>query len=304
MNLTIIAAVSENNGIGAKGKLLVRLAKDHERFRELTKGKRGISGRKTAVEMFSGGNFSLKDLTVVSRKKITFENAVKSLEKEDEVVILGGEGVFEAALAHPLTKTIHLTQIHARIWSDRFFPMIDRNQWEPIKIEFNPMDEGNQFDSTFRTLVRKEKKESYVDLWNCRSQEQLDHMIAVRDEGICPFCTEHRQKYLRETLKDGKYWFMTYNRFPLKNTRPHLLLVYKVRHVETVRDMDPKAGEELFKFEQWAKMEYAAAGGFLAMREGDPWVSGATIRHLHAHFIFPKNSQGQPGYLPIRLNIV
>ncbi|MBI2023814.1 dihydrofolate reductase [Candidatus Giovannonibacteria bacterium] len=318
-NISVIAAVAENGVISAKGKLPWNLQADLALFRKFTLGKTLLAGRKTFEILWNKyGRFFFRDRkTVVLSKKFSFsaphpcvkadsiEEAVEIASGTEEICAIGGQEVFEKTL--PLADMLCLTEVHAKIHGDKFFPKINRADWEPILIQRNGFDEVNEFDYTYRTLRRATWKASYVELWNCRTQEQLDHMRRIRDEGICPFCPEYRKRFIEKTIKEWKYWTLTFNTFPLENTSPHLLAIYKDphgRHIESILDMHDDAGTELLKLEKWAKVEYRSPGGVFAMREGNPRYSGSSIKHLHTHFIFAKHDASCPEYKKVAFGIV
>lgn len=128
---------------------------------------------------------------------------------------------------------------------------------------------------------------SYVNLGNARSEEQRGVMEAIDQQGDCPFCPDHLAKYHKQPiLRTGEHWLITPNQWPYEHTRAHLLAI-AAYHAESPDELKPGAGEELFDHMRWAGKEYAIKAGGLAMRYGDITLNGATVRHLHAHFIEP-----------------
>jgi dihydrofolate reductase len=129
----IIAAVDNNNAIGYKGDLLVRIPKDLKRFKELTTGNIVIMGRKTYESIgrplpnrqniiISSHNISLPDCTnsyIVSSLTDAYKLA-ENLEGE-KVYVIGGGQVYEQAI--DWTNTIELTEIWDEFSNaDTFFP--------------------------------------------------------------------------------------------------------------------------------------------------------------------------------------
>lgn len=69
-----------------------------------------------------------------------------------EVFVIGGESVFEEALAK--ADAIYLTKIDAEIPGDRYF-RFDESLWEEVSREPHPKDQDNPYDFTFTVLRRK-----------------------------------------------------------------------------------------------------------------------------------------------------
>lgn len=140
-----------------------------------------------------------------------------------------------------------------------------------------------------------------VDLDNYRVEEQLIAMQEIAASGECPFCMEYFDKHQAgETLFDGKYWLLTYNRWPYKNTKVHLLAIYK-NHVEHIVEVVPQAGKELIEIFQWAAGHFDVPGGGFVMRFGDTDYSAGSVHHLHAHFIQPDITAKE--YEPVRVKL-
>ena len=144
-------------------------------------------------------------------------------------------------------------------------------------------------------------KKPVVDLDNFREPEQLKVMQQIAQEGSCPFCMEEFAKHqTEETLFDGKYWLLPYNRWPYKNTKVHLLAIYK-EHAEHISEIDPAAGAELIEVFQWAASHFDVPGGGFVMRFGDTNYSAGSVQHLHAQFIQPDIDAVE--YQPVRVKL-
>ncbi len=144
-------------------------------------------------------------------------------------------------------------------------------------------------------------KKPVVDLENYRCDEQLALMKTIAESGECPFCMENfGQHQVDETLFDGTYWLLTYNRWPYKNTKVHLLAIYK-EHAEDLHEVEPAAGQELIEIFQWAAAHFQVPGGGFVMRFGDTNFSAGSVQHLHAQFIQPDIEAKQ--YAPVRVKL-
>ncbi len=124
-----------------------------------------------------------------------------------------------------------------------------------------------------------------LNMANARKPEQAEKMRAIAVAGICPFCPEHLADNHKEPIaRENEHWFLTRNDWPYEGTKHHWLLIAK-RHVRDVDELTPAETDSLFEMVRWLKKEYDIAGGSFLMRTGDTRFTGATVTHLHAHFI-------------------
>ena len=132
------------------------------------------------------------------------------------------------------------------------------------------------------------KDQDLVNLRNARSEAQKKVMEQIIEDKVCPFCVEHLSKYHKNPiLKEGEYWLFTNNQWPYKNTKHHILAIYK-KHVEHLKDLPPEVGAELFKIFGEFSTERNMPGGAVTIRFGsNPKLGnyGSTVNHIHAHLI-------------------
>ncbi len=69
-----------------------------------------------------------------------------------EVACIGGGGVFQLLL--PRTQRIYLTEVHAEIAGDTYFPPLDQAEWREVERREQAADERNVHAMTFRILER------------------------------------------------------------------------------------------------------------------------------------------------------
>jgi dihydrofolate reductase len=72
---------------------------------------------------------------------------------EPEVFVIGGAEIYQQTL--DLADRLYLTQVHATVDADVFFPEIRPDQWTENQRVDQPADEKNQYAFTFRVLDRK-----------------------------------------------------------------------------------------------------------------------------------------------------
>lgn len=127
----------------------------------------------------------------------------------------------------------------------------------------------------------------FVNLENARHDDQRDVMKRINNDGVCPFCPENLNRYHTEPiLRTGEHWIVTHNQWPYEHTEKHLLAIART-HVERLGELAVGSFDELLGHLQWAENQYSASSGGIAMRFGDVTKNGASVRHLHMHFIVP-----------------
>lgn len=162
MTISLLVAMDEKRGIGKAGKLPWHLSADLRRFRELTMGHHLIAGRKTFESI--GKPLTGRHTIVVTRNSNfkhegcfvagSVEDAIALARErgETEAFVIGGAEIYARALA--AADRIYLTQVHADVDADTFFPEFDRSAWIETQHIDHPADEKNQYAFTFRLLER------------------------------------------------------------------------------------------------------------------------------------------------------
>ncbi len=129
----MIAAYAQNRVIGCRGQIPWSIPGEQSRFRELTTGKTVIMGRRTYEEI--GRPLPNRKTILVSRtldiqteQCTTVPTLAEALKiAEGDVFVSGGEMLYKEAL--PLADVLYLTEIHADIEGDRYFPLFDRSEF-------------------------------------------------------------------------------------------------------------------------------------------------------------------------------
>lgn len=151
------------------------------------------------------------------------------------------------------------------------------------------------------TSQQSNKATKYVDIDNSRVEEQRIEMEKIMEEGHCPFCMENLKLYhkIPDEL-NGKYWIITRNQWPYKNTLFHYLAILK-RHAEMVSELTSEEGAELITLFGQLEKKLGVKGGGFAMRFGDTNYSAGTVKHIHAQYIIPDIDK--PDFMPVRFKI-
>ena len=135
MLISIVAALDEDGLIGSQGRLPWRLRGDMKRFRRITMGKPVLMGRRTFESI--GRPLDGRLNIVLSRRvgyeapgclsAASFEAALAAAGGAEEVMVIGGAGVY--ALALPRAHRLHLTRVRGRFEGDVYFPAWDESEW-------------------------------------------------------------------------------------------------------------------------------------------------------------------------------
>lgn len=165
--VSVVVAVAKNGVIGKSNDLPWYLPADLRHFKDITTGGTVIMGRKTYDSIIDrlGKPLPNRRNIVITRGKHhdegvefvpTVEAAIKLAAKDESAYIIGGAQVFEQSL--PLADTIYLTEVHADIDGDTFFPDLDSSEWQETARQEFEKDDKNQYDYAFVTLVRTNER--------------------------------------------------------------------------------------------------------------------------------------------------
>ena len=167
IRLSMMVAKATNNVIGRNNKLPWYLPNDLKYFKQVTFGKPVIMGRKTWESL--KGPLPARTNIVITRQPayqaegakvvatvddaITMAENVAFIEGQEEAVIMGGAEIYALALAQ--TQRLYLTEVHAEVDGDTFFPEYDKGEWEEIAREDFPAEGPNPYDYSFVVYERK-----------------------------------------------------------------------------------------------------------------------------------------------------
>lgn len=159
--LSLIVAMSQNNAIGDKNKLLWNLKEDLRRFKEITTGHPIIMGRKTYESI--GKPLPNRKNIIITRSDInidgcivvhSIEEAINMFPNDEEIFIIGGAEIYKQTIGK--VDKMYLTVILEDYEGDAFFPYINFNMWNIEDIE--SFDRGEDFNKPyiFMTLNKKQ----------------------------------------------------------------------------------------------------------------------------------------------------
>lgn len=162
MNLTLIAAMDLNRGIGKDNDLVWRSKEDMAMFKRVTLNRPVIMGRKTFDSL--GRPLPHRRNIVITRDPCWQREGVETAGSvnmamrrvgQERAHIIGGAQIYEQAL--PLANRLILTVIHAEYECDAFFPEVDPETWRSIECTKNHTPDGIRFD--FITFERRLQNE-------------------------------------------------------------------------------------------------------------------------------------------------
>jgi dihydrofolate reductase len=131
--VSIIVAIDDKKGIGAKNRMLWHIKKDFKHFKEITLGHPVIMGRKTHesigkvlpgrknIVITRDQNYSAPGTLVVD----SLEKAIGLAQTKpgaEEIFIIGGGEIFRQALEKNLVDKLYLTKIKGDFNAEIFFP--------------------------------------------------------------------------------------------------------------------------------------------------------------------------------------
>lgn len=158
--ISLIVAKSQNNVIGSKNDLPWYLPADLKHFKEITIGHTVVMGRTTFQSIVTRLNKPLpKRKNVVITRDESFDYAgvkvihdIDSVKTLGDVFVIGGAKIYEQTIS--LADKLYITEIHADIEGDTYFPNID-GSWQETSRESHRADEKNQYDYDFVTYEKK-----------------------------------------------------------------------------------------------------------------------------------------------------
>ena len=160
MIISIIVAMDRQGVIGMKYKLPWHLSADLQNFKKITMGKPIIMGRKTHdsigrplpgrenIVLSADPGYQAEGCTVMNSLEAVFAY----LKDREEIMFMGGADIYAKILDR--TDRIYLTEVHAELEGDTYFPEFDRESWEEIKRHDFKADAKNDYDYSFVILEK------------------------------------------------------------------------------------------------------------------------------------------------------
>ncbi|MDC9725495.1 MAG: type 3 dihydrofolate reductase [Gammaproteobacteria bacterium] len=160
MKLAIIVATDKKGLIGRENDLPWKLSADLQYFRRVTMGKPLIMGRNTH-ESIGRALPGRKNIIVTTNIDYqaegccvvhSVEEAIAACDDVDEVMVMGGASLYKQLL--PQAERLYLTQVHASLEGDTWFPDWQRSDWQEINREDYSADNKNEYPYSFIVFDR------------------------------------------------------------------------------------------------------------------------------------------------------
>jgi len=160
--ISIIAAISEDLGIGKNNELLWHIPEDLKRFKEITFGKTVIMGKRTWESLPKKPLPGRKNIVITDIPHDEFNGAVTACsindsldkcEKDEEVFIIGGGSIYSQFM--PIADRLYITHVHKKSPADTWFPEIDHRKWNVIRKEEHKGNNDTGIPYTFKIYERK-----------------------------------------------------------------------------------------------------------------------------------------------------
>ena len=167
MLLSLMVARAANGCIGRNNKLPWYLPNDLKYFKRTTLGKPIIMGRKTweslkgplpgraNIVISRQAGYQAEGAKVVTSldEAVRLAQDIALIDGVNEAVVIGGAQIYAAAL--PQVQRLHITEVHADVEGDAFFPDYDAGDWEEQEREDFSAEPPNQYDYSFVTYRRR-----------------------------------------------------------------------------------------------------------------------------------------------------
>lgn len=153
--ISLIVAMARNRVMGVNNQLPWHLPEDLKYFKALTLGHCMIMGRRTfdSIGQALPGRTSI----VVSRRTGqaapgatvvgSIEEALAACGNDPEIFFIGGGDLFRQVL--PRADRVYLTEVHADIAGDTYFPAMEAGQWREVSREARPADARHAYPYDF-----------------------------------------------------------------------------------------------------------------------------------------------------------
>ena len=168
MKINIIVAMCKNNGIGYNNDLVWKISSDMKKFKKLTIGnnnngiimgkntydsiKKTLKNRDTYILSYSFNIDSTIDNNIIKSFN-NYLNLMQFLENKnyDTIWVIGGESIYKLFLDNNIVNYIYITYIDKFYTCDRFFPIINYNNYTFLSKEIHDTS-NNIFDIIYKKI--------------------------------------------------------------------------------------------------------------------------------------------------------
>lgn len=129
MTISIIVAIDDKRGIGAKNRLLWHISKDFAHFKTITLGHPIIMGRKTheSIGRALPGRINIivtRDRNYRAEGCVVVNSLAEAIKAAGagEIFIIGGGEIYKQAMEQNLVDKLYLTKVKGDFNAEIFFP--------------------------------------------------------------------------------------------------------------------------------------------------------------------------------------
>ena len=172
MKIALIWAMSRNRVIGRNNALPWHLPGDLKYFKRVTMGKPLIMGRKTHesigrplpgranIVISRNPDYQAEGVKVVQSldEAIRLAENIALIDGAEEAIVMGGAEIYALALPH--ADRLYMTQVHAEVDGDAYFPEVDIEQWHELGRDDFSAEGPNPYDYSFVVLERPQRRSS------------------------------------------------------------------------------------------------------------------------------------------------
>lgn len=167
MLISAIVAVAQNGVIGKDNQIPWYIPDDLKFFKRTTLGHHVIMGRKNYRAM--GKPLPKRTNVVITRDPYfistgcivvhSIEEAIETARENDETeaFIIGGGEIYSQTA--DLWDRLYITEVHAEVEGDVYFPEIDYSEWELQSEETFEEDDRNEYGFTIKVYHRTSRSE-------------------------------------------------------------------------------------------------------------------------------------------------
>lgn len=164
IEIALVVAADEANGIGLNNQLLCHLPNDLKYFKKITTGYSVLMGRKTYDSI---GKPLPNRINLVVSNSIAFIEGCEvftdipaAIEFANEtgsthLFVIGGASIYEQAIQY--CHKVFLTRIHHTFQADTHFTNLNAETWKLVQADFQAADEKNLYNHTFEVYERINK---------------------------------------------------------------------------------------------------------------------------------------------------
>jgi dihydrofolate reductase len=167
MKISLIVAMSQNRVIGRQNQMPWHLPAELKYFKQVTMGKPVVMGRNTFesigkplpgranIIVTRNAEYDADGVSVVNsvQDALDLADQLNEHDANAEVMVIGGAQIFVETL--PVADRLYLTEVHAIVDGDVFFPQFPREQWRLVSREDYAADAKNPYSYSVLVLDRR-----------------------------------------------------------------------------------------------------------------------------------------------------